>query len=345
MRVVISFLFIGMMYASHESLLSGPPWNMVYKKILSTRDRARLTGLSTTIIEKKTVVPFSQLIFSWNSIKPRKGYYTFWVQVRNHKSHAWGVWHKMIEWGNVKQCSYAQISGSFSTYHHVRLEVPIAVLADAFRIKMVAHDGADLSLISAYSVNISDFSRFVPESTTNIIPQLCSVHIPGVSYEAQFSVSHKDNKRICSPTCCAVLTRYLSGIDISPASMADHVYDSGLDAYGSWQFNTASLFHYNHSVACFFVVRLNSFMDIYEQLMREIPVIVSVRGAIDGAPKEYPHGHLLLVVGYDALKKAVICHDSATDNKNNVIKYYPLESFIRAWELSYRLTYWVELLS
>lgn len=320
-------------------------WSVAHKKIFTDFEHARLNGLYTITTEKLSVMPFSQLIFSWDSMPLRTGFYTFWAQVRNYKTKKWGVWHKMMDWGATHQRSYAHLGTTcFSTYHHVRLEVDPAVLADGYRIKIVAHGGADLSSLWAYGVNIANFLLFEPEDVSSLVFDAGSVYVKGVDRHAQLAVAHKDNKRICSPTCCSLLTSYLSGLSIDPAVMADMVYDPGLDAYGSWQFNTASLFHHNHHrQVYFFVVRLNSFLSVYEQLVRGIPVVLSVKGAIEGAPKEYPHGHLLTVVGYDAKKKMVICHDSATDMVDEVCRYYPLESFVRAWERSRRLVYWVDV--
>ena len=81
---------------------------------------------------------------------------------------------------------------------------------------------------------------------------------------------------------------------------------------------------------------------IIGQLAQGIPVTVSVRGTLDGAPKAYDNGHLLVIVGWNAKKKAVICHDPAFDNHQYVLKQYPVQSFIRAWENSRRLAYWVD---
>ncbi len=338
-------IIVAVLYVSIHAVHAGH-WNTVYKKIFTQSERVHRIGSCSMIISRSNTMPFSQLIFSWNGLKPKMGYYVFWVQVRDRKTHSWGNWHKMIEWGAMRQRSYAHFGNDvFSAYHHVRLEVDPSRLADAYRIKIVAHEGADLSLLYSYCVNLADFNKFTPEDIVELASHLKkSIHLVGISKEAQFSVDHKDNRRICSPTCCAILTKYLAGTHIDPAYMADEVYDEGLGSYGAWQFNTAALFHYNKQRACFFVIRPNSFYELYQQLKRGIPVIVSVRGSIDGAPQEYPSGHLILIVGYDTDTQSVICHDSATHDVKTVLKYYPLESFVRAWENSRRLTYWVDLL-
>jgi hypothetical protein len=64
-----------------------------------------------------------------------------------------------------------------------------------------------------------------------------------------------------------------------------------------------------------------------------------VRGAIADAPQEYANGHLLVVVGYDAVDHAIICHDPAALTHEDTLKKYDLQDFVQAWERSRRLAY------
>jgi hypothetical protein len=122
-------------------------------------------------------------------------------------------------------------------------------------------------------------------------------------------------------------------------NFARKAHDTGLDAYGSWPFNTATAFEYCKGKFLFRVQRLASFADLHEFLNRKIPVIVSVRGNIKGAAKEYDQGHLLVVVGWDKEQKKVLCHDPAFKANNKVCVAYDLCSFLAAWERSRRLAY------
>jgi hypothetical protein len=124
-----------------------------------------------------------------------------------------------------------------------------------------------------------------------------------------------------------------------PYTFAQHVYDDGLKVYGSWPFNTAHAFEKSGGTHQYAVVRYNSFRDIHAQLTKGFPVVVSVRGYIQGAPKSYDNGHLLMIVGFDARKQRVICHDPAGKYKSTTLKLYPVASFLTAWELSKRLVY------
>lgn len=335
-----------------STVVHSAPWSWGYKggaltdALIQKHSKTDEGGMQyITLSSHKDTHPFSQLIFSWNAVRPAAGHFSFWAQVRNRVTGTWSKWYKMVDWGAGVQKSYASPGGEsseFANFHHVRLEVDPKVLADGFRIRMGVHEGADPLLLHAHSVNIANFSLFAPENIALLPSTMQSVHIPGVPAKAQLSLNHSQSYRLCSPTSCAMLIHYLTGSPADPVHVADSVFDTGLDAYGSWPFNTAHVFERCGGSTYFFVARLNSFSELYGQLARGIPIIVSVRGSIEGAPKDYPHGHLLIVVGFDKNTQTVLCHDPAVHSPDKVYKKYPLKSFIRAWENSKRLVYWVE---
>jgi hypothetical protein len=159
---------------------------------------------------------------------------------------------------------------------------------------------------------------------------------------AQFALEHEDNGRICSPVSCSMMLQYITGEYKDPLLFAAGAFDTGLGVYGSWGCNMAHAFEQADGKAYFFVKRMNSFVDIHNQLMKGLPVAVSVRGDLPGALKSFPHGHLMVIVGWDHDTRELLCHDPATDNHETVLKRYPLEYFLRAWECSHRLVYVME---
>ncbi len=317
-------------------------WAWIYRKEFSARQRINNNNKTIALFAKENIPVFSQLMFSWNAIRPIVGYYSFFVSARNAHTKQWGIWHRMIDWGTNVQRSHFGKSDGFTRYVYVRLETENDQVADAFRIKIEACEGANLSYMHSFTVALSHYPSFVAETYGEHLAVLSSVHIDGVSRIAQGALNHEHNHRLCSPTSCTMLVRYLSDQNIDPLNFALNAYDSGLDAYGSWPFNMAHAFERCDGKISFFVARLNSFTDVHRQLMRNIPVVVSVRGFLRGAPKQYNNGHLLVVVGWDAQKRDVICHDPAFNDDNNVTVRYPINSFIAAWERSRRLTYWAE---
>lgn len=337
MRYVI--LVAGFLEA--QSYCQSGRWTWFYSQSLSSKTVTSIDSKRCIQFSKTNVAPFSQLIFSWNAHRPRNGHFSFWVQTHDAAKKQWGKWHHMMDWGVGIQKSYISDSDGYTKYVHVRLEHESGKKSDGFRIKMCAHNLADMHDIKSAGVALSNYDLFETEDIAHL-KRLSSVYVTGVPKVSQFLLDHPDNKRLCSPTSCWMLTHYLCEQQVTPEIFADNVFDSGLEVFGSWPFNVAHAFERCDGNNFFFTKRLDGFIDIYGQLRRGLPVVVSVRGAIKGAPKAYENGHLLVVVGWDAKRKRVICHDPAIPDHKRVLIAYPVESFIRAWERSFRLAYWVE---
>lgn len=307
-------------------------WTWTYsKKLVIPESKKRF---STQIMPTK---PFTQLIFSWNALRPEKGYFRFYVQI--HTQGGWSDRYKMLEWGSGVQKSYLQRADNKPSYHHVRLEMPKGEWADGVRITIEAHEGAILSLVHYIHCCLTNMQQFKAESMPNF--SLKSIKIKNVPTISQLALEHEDNWRICSPTSLSMLLGYLKQEKIDPLIVAQHAYDQGLGVYGSWPFNLAHAYEQAPQYQ-FKVQRLASFHDLYQQLKRGFPVVVSVRGTIKGGAKPYDNGHLLVVVGWNNKKKHVIVHDPAFQEHDDVVREYPLEDFLKAWEKSHKLAYMVD---
>ena len=317
-------------------------WTWLYSKTIAQEEAANYAGKSDIFFVKEDVPSFTQLIFSWNARRPSKGFYSFWVSARESQTKKWGTWHHMFDWGADIQKSYKCDTAGFSHYDHVRLEMDRSRFADGFKIRAVAHEGAHLSGIKAFSISTSNFNQFKPESNEQQLITLPSVYIENVPMISQFQLEHQKTESICSPTSCTMLTGYLLHQKVDPVNFAEWSFDEGLGVYGSWPFNMAHAFEVCDGSLCFFTARLNSFARLHHRLMQGIPVPVSVRGYLQGQASPYRYGHLLVVVGYDAKKREVIVHDPAFKTDKATVHHYPLRSFIEAWERSKRLAYITE---
>lgn len=317
-------------------------WASCYKKRFSEAKKLEHKDLSALTFGKQSVPLFTQLIFSWNAHRPTRGYYRFLAQVRDAATQQWHDWHTMIEWGQHVQRSYFNESGTGTKYQHVRLEIPPAKPSDAFRIKIESHDGADLSQLAALSVTVANFTCFQEEDAQKVSASLSSVHIEGVGKQSQMVLEHPRKEALCSPTSCSIVSSFFSGTPVDPIAFAARSYDAGLDAYGSWPFNTVTAYELCKGDFFFYVTRSNSFAQIHQSLKKNLPVVVSVRGPLFMAPREYKNGHLLVIVGFDAANKMVMCHDPAFEKTEDTAVSYPLDSFLKAWERSRRLSYVAE---
>ncbi|MFZ5954558.1 MAG: C39 family peptidase [Candidatus Dependentiae bacterium] len=312
-------------------------WTWFYRKLL---DNKIINKHSNEIMFTQTDIPhFLQLIFSWNGFRPQKGYYSFWVKVRDAKTKIWSDWYKMSEWGSTIQRSFHTKTSDGIEFAHVRLETKKKGVSDAFAIKAHAHGGACLANLKAFMVNTSDNSKFKSELGGNDLNKLGSLRIKNVPIFSQFELDHPRNDGLCSPTSCSMITSYFIKSLVDPIIFAEKSYDHGLEKYGSWPFNMAHAFECCKGAWWFAVVRLQSFSHLCRYLKSGIPVAVSVRGPLPGAFGQYANGHLLVVTGYDAQKKEVICNDPAAKSKGEVNKRYCLQDFLQSWEKSHRLAY------
>jgi hypothetical protein len=305
-------------------------WTWTYKKDFALDKRDQFTYFV------KQTECFNQLIFSWNILRPLKGYFKFYVSVRT--TSGWSRWFNAADWGFGVQRSYLDKDSDIGFYH-VRLEV-FKAKADAFRLKIEAVDGADLSLLKSVAVTVSD-KALIKAETYNELRNLPNVFIKNVPAQSQMALKHEDNGRICSPTSISMLLGYFKRKKINPLITAQSSFDDGLQAYGSWPFNIAHAFE-SYSNCRFSVVRLASFKNLHSYLQRGVPVVVSIRGNLKGAAKDYPHGHLILVNGWNKDKKLVYVHDPAFKRDSLVRHSYRVEDFLKAWERSHRLAYVVD---
>lgn len=330
--------------ASHISYGADNQWSWLYRKqFVNNQMHRKFNKKQAELLFAKENVPlFSQLLFSWNALRPDDGHFSFYVQVRNAQTKKWGAWHHMADWGDQIQRSYITKSDGVARYVYVRLETGPSVLADAFRVKIAGSHNINMALIKECVVSVANYYQFKPERVDKHITQLSSVHIDGVPKISQRLIDHKDKDRVCSPTSCTMLTRFLTKQSFDPMEFASNAYDTGLEAYGSWPFNMAHAFEQADARAAFFTTRLNSFATLHQQLKRGMPTIVSVRGRLPGATSGYKHGHLLVVVGWDAKKQEVLCHDPGFYTVEQTFKAYPIKDFLRAWESSRRLVYWID---
>lgn len=317
-------------------------WTWSYRKKFTVNEAKELAKKPNVVFSKVPVPNFNQLIFCWNAFRPTKGYFVFYVQPRDSITKQWGEWYKMIEWGSGGiQKSNCIKRKNGPCYNHVRLELPKDKLADGFKFKVECQNGADLSGLRLLGVSISDFSKFKPTNIGSEILKYSPIHIKNIPKRSQMVLNHDDSKEMCSPTSTSMLIEFLSKKNIDPVDFANKVYDNGLGSYGSWPFNTSCAFESCPS-HFFRVIRMNSFSDLYSYLTKGLPVIVSVRGKLPTAAKEYESGHLILICGWDPKNKKVICHDPAFDSDGKVLHKYDLEDFLRAWERSHHLCYIVE---
>ena len=323
------------------SLRAEKPWSCVYQYIFSEEDEENYEGKHHFIYKKNSVMPFTQLIFSWNSNRPEDGSFLFKLRVRDAATKKWDTWHKVATWG-VEQKSFFS-RGTYSTFHYSRLEMEKGCLADGFEIEVDGEGDATIDLIKGIFIAVSNQSEFVPEPYNDRGRGLRSCKVKRAVKKSQMMIDHPRANALCSPTSVSMMVQTLQKRFVDPLSVAQHVYDPSLNIFGNWAFNMAHAFELGRDNLFFYAMRPSSFDEIHKKLRKNFPVAVSIRGPIKGGYTPYKNGHLLVVVGWDAHHNKVICFDPASHELNGVRIEYDIHDFIPAWERSRRLTYMPEL--
>ncbi len=311
-------------------------------KFLTNQDIKNKDGSikNSYIWQATTNDPFTELIFSWNSLRPKKGKLLFYVSV---KHNYWSGWYCAAEWTNNSQQTFVNTKNPFVHYKHVRLELAKKRKATAFRIKVVAQNGANLKKLKALFVNFSDMNKFCINKPKT---DLETVRFKKINPQSQMTINHPRFRDFCSPTSLSMMINYFLGSEKIDdlkryiPNFAKKVHDNSyLDIYGNWILNVAQAYDSTYGNVFFRVQRLNGFNELYYFLSKKIPVAVSVRGCLKGGAKPYNNGHFILVVGWDKNRQALLCIDSAFKTNKKTLRAYNVNNFLNAWGTSRNLSY------
>jgi hypothetical protein len=268
---------------------------------------------------QEETIPFDELILSWNGERP-EGTWTFYVSLQSDS------WLKLATWSKEDQSTF-QGSATFS-----RNEQDIIFsdkLCTSFKVRV---EGEELHKLHTLHACVSNTALYRCNLPSQELPSICLENIP---LQSQQVLPHPRHKELCSPTSTSIVLSFFLKKTVDPLQLAKQAYDFGFDIYGNWIFNIAEA--YNQSKISCWVERLSGFEELHQKLLQKIPVVVSVKGVIPGAAKEYPQGHLICIIGYD--KGKVFCVDPAFSSNEQTYRSYRLEDFLNAWSLRRNLSY------
>ncbi len=261
----------------------------------------------------ENIAPFNELILTWNGKRPTSGTVNFYVRL---KTEQWSPYLLYASWGTNKQCSYANIS-EIRVYQDT---ITTQTFATGYEILVEGADVADFR-----------YHVFVNQAKPTVeLSNFCSVQlqVPGLS---QRILNHPRKLDLCSPTSTVAVTEFLLNQTIDPLTFASNVIDSTFDIYGNWVLNLAHASSLLGDQWNCWVERLNGFALLHARLLKNTPVIVSVKGPLSGSALPYAQGHLLVVTGYDSIAKRVCCMDPAFPTNSETLVQYPLQDFVEAW--------------
>ncbi len=288
-------------------------------------------------------IPFNELIFSWNAVRPRSGRYEFSIRIK--AIDRWSCWIKYAEWGAFSQRSFSYCNDKIAQLNVDTLTVKKGLLATAFEVKIKAIEGALLDDVHFLYASVSNLDKYKIIKASG---KLKSGFIDRVPQRSQMVIKHARANDMCSPTSTSTALSYFlqkNYVDLfyrgclDPLDFAALAYDSGNDIYGNWVLNVAAAYDVAGGKLACRVQRLANFNELHSCLINDCPVVVSVKGPLRGGATPYKNGHLMVVIGWDAAKKRVLCIDSAfkTDKKTKV--WYDGDDFLKAWGRRKNLSY------
>ena len=319
-----------------------PKFSRTLSKFFDHSDDQSPSG-SPCIWQGESLIPFDELILSWNALRPASGKITFFVSVKHSD---WSPWHRLAEWGADSQKTFVNKLNPYVHTKYVKVEMQRNLFATAFRIKAVFSDGASKRSLNALFACISNMPMFRQNRT---VPAKPSLLVKGVPQQSQMVIDHPRAKDLCSPASTSMIVQYFANklyTGKGPLGMHDYVidfagkvHDDGvLGIYGNWPLNVAQAHDASNGHIFYRVERLNSFNELYDYISKEIPVAVSVR-RLKGGATPYSKGHFMVVVGWDNITSSVICIDPAFRSNRKTLKRYKLAHFLNAWALSRNLSY------
>lgn len=285
--------------------------------------------------EVEGTLPFDELILSWNGDRPQDGGYALSLAVCSQGE--WSAEIPYMFWGADSQYSFGSMHERLARNSEDILFLQEGHLGDGFRVVVRSEGGASLSnlhRLAACTSRLADYCIDLPNY--NLEP----VSLEVACGRSQMALEHPRHRDLCSPTSTSTAVNYLLGRALlDPATFADRAHDDRGDIYGNWVLNVAEASDRLGKEWSCDVRRLKNFAQLHAYLCRGLPVVVSVKGELPGAPLPYAQGHLMMVRGYDPVSRRVLVVDSAFPSDNEVVVSYPLDDFLATWSLRKNIAY------
>jgi Peptidase_C39 like family len=285
--------------------------------------------------EKLDLSPFDELILTWNGQRPERGHLIFYISILSDGE--WSPEIPYMRWGAEGQCTLESLRGAFCQNQEDSIFLKRDRCGTGFRIAVSGEEGASPSTLrnlTACTSRLSDYQLQLPTGP------LRGVKLNIRTGRSQMTLDHLCHRSLCSPTATSTAINYLlKARRVDPIRFAEQVRDQRIDIYGNWVLNMAQAAAELGPKWTCYVARLKGFEELHARLIRGLPVVVSVKGEIPGAPLPYSQGHLLLIRGYDPATKRVLVIDSAFPTDAGIETSYALDDFLAAWSLRKNVAY------
>jgi len=275
--------------------------------------------------EELHLKPFNELVVSWDAERPLQGSYLIQISLLTSE---WSPWLDYAFWGPSDQYTFKKhLPDSRIQVYQDTIEILDDTMARGFKIRVAANEVESLEGFRALHIS------YVDRNTHNvnfISSKKVSVHLK-VKGLSQIALLDERSPRLCSPASTTAVINFLDDLKLSPVGFADTVVDSAFDVYGNWILNTAQASHVLGKSWNCYVAHFTTFNQIIDQLVKDYPVVVSVKGPLKGSALPYASGHLLVVTGFDSENQEVYCMDPAFPADHLTHVKYSLNEFLMAW--------------
>jgi hypothetical protein len=274
---------------------------------------------------------FREAIASYEASTPAGS----WVEpmLRVQVNGAWTKWYSLGVWASdgstVSRHSVASQSDAVAYVSIDTLVISAKQAATAYqaRVRLFSKDNVALPSLHAGAVTVSTS----PAKNSTLPPGNPARWNTVLPVPQCSQMVYPDGGTVwCSPTSTAMVLRYWAG-DTNPAcethvrAALGGVYDWYYRGYGNWPFNTAYAATQGFQAH---VARFSSFAQLEPWLSAGVPAIISVawgRGDLTGAPISSSNGHLMVIVGFDAVGNPVVNDPAAASNSTVRRTYYRSE--------------------
>ena len=264
--------------------------------------------------------PFTDLIPSWNATTTPAGS-SLNLEVRVRQAGGWTRWYSFGTWmseGERRSVDGQRDAAGTLDTDTLSLNAP----ATAYQYRVTLRGAAQLSLLA---FTTSQKGKAEPATSDRTawgkvlnVPQRSQMIYPG------------GGEVWCSPTSVSMILAFW-GVQVTVPAAAKATYDSAYDGTGNWSFNVA----YAGSLGLrAYVSRLPGLSAAERYISAGLPLALSLgwkKGELLGAAIPASSGHLMVLVGFDALGNPVL-NDPAAASNETVRRSYPRAAFERLWQ-------------
>ncbi len=272
--------------------------------------------------------PFRDLLVSWNVDAPAGT--GFVVELRVEADGAWSPWMHLGDWGErefapglaerVTTCTGGRIDVDYFRGERA---------FDAAQVRVTAftrREGAEL-VVRRLRFCFSDLERTVP--ALEPLAQRPLGTVLDVAPRSQHAEAAEIAARICSPTSVAMVLGY-RGITVATRAVADRAFDPAHDLYGNWPRNVQTAYSFGVGG---YLTRFSDWPRVERLVAANTPIVVSIAvkdGELRGAPYASTRGHLLVLIGFDAVGDCVV-DDPAAPDAASARRTYRRADLERVW--------------